>query len=393
MEFSKASIYTPVEAELAIRQLQPFPLSELGTEKWKVQREAVERLNMCSHSNAVQKVDDCVKLFVVEHEKLPVLLHELLVAECFRQRVLPNILDTVAANPTAPYLYCNYESILVNLLECICFYEEVVVGFGDDVLELIDYCWRQVYRLFSDPKINQVQPPPSAEDLKKETPKQHLETQLYQANISRAMSCLSILWFIIDRLNDLPMSATNAVLIKNDLPVGLSEVLLLQPWMRRSATVQQKYRDNAFVNAAGDEILRVCVPEAHTWFCLHHLLCDRDCRSKYAYTQHKKDIILKIRRFLNETLVDQIPALQSVQRALEELSFLEPPSGTEEKFKSTLIIEQVPRIMAGIEHPGKATGYWKSEQERLSRQLRDPAEMSRDAMRLSALFDDMFGRQ
>eukprot|EP00796_Vickermania_ingenoplastis_P008372 gene8372-5861_t len=376
MDFTGASIISPVEAELAIRELQPIPLSEMASEKWKAQRVAVERLNMCTHSNAVKKVDDCVKSFLVEHEKLPVLLHELLSAEVYRQRVLPNIMEAVATNPTAPYLYCNYESILVNLLECVCFYEEVITGFGDDILELIDYCWRQIYRLFSDPKVNQVQPILSAEEMKNETPLQHLEKQLYSSQITRAMSCISILWFIIDRLDDLPMSAMNAILIKNDLPVGLSEVLLLQPWIRRSATSQQKYKNSEFVDAPGDEMMRVCTPEAHTWFCLHHLLCNRDCRTKYTYTQHKKESILRIRRFLNETLVDQIPALQSVQRALEELSFLEPPSGTEEKFRSSLIIEQ--------------TG--KKDQERLQRILRDPAEMSRDAMRLSSLFDDMFGK-
>lgn len=389
MEFSNASVYSTVEAELAVRELTPIPLSEVGSEKWKSQRETVERLNLCSHSNAVKKVDDCVKTFLVEHERLSVILHELLVAEVFRQRVLPGLMDAVTANPTAPYLYCNYESVLVNLLECVCFYEEVVLGFGDDILELIDYCWRQVFPLFSDSKINQVQAPPTAEELKKETPLEHLEKQLYHSGITRAMSCLSILWFVIDRLNDLPMSATNAILIKNDLPVGLSDVLLLQPWTRRSATLQQKYRNNEFADAPGDEIMRVCTPEAHTWFCLHHLLCDRDCRTKYTYTQHKKEALLRVRRFLNETLIDQIPALQSVQRALEELSFLEPPSGTEEKFRNTLVIEQVPRIMGAIDN---GSVNWKKEQERMNRLLRNPNEISRDAARLAMLFDDMFGR-
>lgn len=388
MEYSKGA-YSPVEAELAIRELLPIPVGEIGSEKWKNQREAIERLNVCSHSNAVEKVDDYVKSFLIEHEKLPTILHELLVTEAFRQRMLPEIMDEVAGSPTAAYFYCNYESVLVNLLECICFYEEVIMGFGDDIVELVDYCWRQVSRFFSDNSCKQVEAPLSADELNKETPLSHLKRQLNQAQVVRGMSCISILWFVVDRLKDLPMAVMNNILIKNDLLTGFSDLLLLQPWIRRGPSIQQKYQNSEFVAVEGDEGLRVCTPEAHAWFIVHYLLCDRECRTKYLYTQHKKERILRLRRFLNETLVDQIPALQSVQRALEELSFLEPPSGTEEKFRSTLVIEQVPRIISSIDTPNVS---WKKEIERMKRLLNDRTEMGKDAARLSQLFDILFAK-
>lgn len=388
MDVSQAVVYSTVEADLAVRELQPCGIAEIGSGKWKHQREVIERLNICAHHNAVGKVDDYVKTFLVDAEKMPTLLHELLVAELWRQKVLPAVMDAVVMNPSGSYLYCNYESVLVNLLECICFNEEVILSMGEDVLELVDYCWRQIVRLFSIPHLESVTGELSAEAIKSQSPLENLKHHLQFAEITRAMSCLSILWFIIDRLADLPMAVMNAVLIKSNLPVGLSEVLLLQPWTRRTPGGAQKFRNGAFVNAPGDDVLSVCTPEAHTWFCLHRLLCDRDCRAKYAYTQHSKDVILRTRRFLNETLLDQIPALQSVQRALEELSFLQPPSGTEEKFRSTLVIEQVPRLMTAI---NRSDISWMREQERAKEFLLNPASISEDAMRLSKLFDDMFG--
>lgn len=388
MDFSRASILSPIDAEVAVRELKCFSVAEIGSPKWKNQREIIERLNMCSHSKAIQKEDDCVKALLVEHNALTIVLHELLVAEVFRQRLIPGLMNVIAKSPTAAYLYCNYESVLVNFLECICFYEEVILGFGDDILELIDYCWRQVSWMFSDSRIHEVSRVSTAERIKTETPLMNLQEQLYQQQITRGMSCLSILWFIIDHLNDLPMSAMNAILLKNDLPSGLCEVLLLQPWIRRSSTTQTKYVNHEFIEVAGDEVLRVCTPEAHTWFSLHHLLCDRDCRMRYTYTSYKKESILRIRRFLNEILLDQIPALESLQRALEELSFLEPPSGTEEKFRATLIIEQVPRLMASIDSPSTN---WEKEKERMNQLICDKEETSLDALRLSRLFDDIFG--
>ncbi|EPY27537.1 hypothetical protein STCU_05701 [Strigomonas culicis] len=371
MQFS-GDVLSSMEAESLIRQLKPIPIEEIGNDEWKAQRVAMEKLNMCTHSNAVQKKDDFVKQYLIDHEKVLVLLHELLVMEVWRQRVLPQVLDAMADNPAAPYMYVSYEAVLINLLECLCYYEEVVVAFSDDVLELVDYCWRQVYRLFSLPNVNAVRPEPTTDALQKMTAADHMRRQLEEGLAMRAMGCISILWFVIDRLGQLPLAAMNHILQKNDLPVGLSEVLLLQPWVRRGPpNVCQKYRNSTFETVTGDEVLRVCTPEAHTWFCLHKLLTDVECRRQYQYTKHKKDAILQIRRFFNDTLLDQIPALESVQRALEELSFMEPPTGTEEKFKSKLVIEQVPRIRTSIDNASKD---WKRQSERMQRLLSDRTE-------------------
>jgi zinc finger MYND domain-containing protein 10 len=398
------SVMSPADTEICIRQLRSFPIEEVGTSAWKDQRESLERLNMCTHGNAVQKTDDFVKSFLLEHDKLGDVLHELLVMEVWRQRVLPNITEAIAHNPTASYMFCAYESVLVNLLECICFYEETVLGFGDDILELIDYCWRQVARLFSEKDVNVVQTPASASPSSDgsrhgptvaapapEDPIVHLAQQLREQRIARAMGCISLLWFVVDRLDGLPLSAMSSILRKNDILVGMAEVLLLQPWIRRSgirgSSEAEKFQNGSFAPAPGNEAQRVCIPEAHAWFCLHKLLCDAECRRQYPYTQHKKAILLRVRSLLNETLLDQIPALQDVQRALEELSFMEPPTGTEEKFKSTLIIEQVPRLMSAIDTPAAD---WPAQAARMQRLLTDRSEAVSDAMRMSHLFDLMF---
>ncbi|CCW62417.1 unnamed protein product [Phytomonas sp. EM1] len=373
MEFS-GNVLSPVEADLLVRELKPFRISDIGSEAWKNQRFAVEQLNMCTHSNAVRKVDDYVRAYLLEHQHLPILLHELLTMEVWRHRVLPFIKDAIPSNPAASYLYCDYESVLVNLFECVCFDEGAVLGLGEDVLELIDYAWRQVCGLLAE------RPSPSLATGR-------MDEKLWEAAAGRAMASLSLLWFVIERLDGLPLAASNAVLRKSDLPVGLTEVLLAQPWMRRVDGGVQKFQNGHFVAVKGDEALRVCTPEAHTWFCLHKLLCDSECRKKYMFTQSRKDIILRARRFLNNPLLDQIPALSQLQRALEELSFIEPPSGTEEKFRSALVIEPVPRIMASIDD-GKQD--WKTEAARMERLLRDPSERMKDACRMSVIFDQMF---
>jgi hypothetical protein len=386
MEFD-ASALTPPEAEVLVRQLKPFAVEHIGSSAWKDQRESIEHLNMCTHTNAKLKKDDFVKSYLVEHEKLVVLVHELLAMEVWRHHVLPKITEDIVGNPTGVYWYCYYESVLLNLIECLMFYEEVAVGFSDDILELIEYCWRQVSSYIAEgAKIGKAEELPDPKAASIEDHNGNFARQMFAQQAARCMSSISCLWFVCDRLHVLPMAVTNAVLVKHDLLIGFTEVLLSQPWTRRSRQKTQKYIGGQFQNVEQDDTLRVCIPEAHSWFIVHKLLCDRDCRMKYQYTSSRKEIIMRIKRFLNETLIDQIPALVDVQRALEELGFLEPPSGTEEKFRSTLVIEQVPRLRTALERGGK----WDRVANEMSSMLRDPQCRIADAQRVSKLFDAMF---
>lgn len=57
---------------------------------------------------------------------------------------------------------------------------------------------------------------------------------------------------------------------------------------------------------------------------------DPECRRKYEFSDFKKNnlirvdlkIILKVRKYMNELLLDQIPNLVDMLRSLEELSLM-----------------------------------------------------------------------
>lgn len=420
------------EADHAVQSLSTIPLEDVGSAKWKEQRATIENLNRTAHVNAAQKRDDFVIAYLDQHEKLPVLIHELLVSELFRLQVLSpsssssssstcssntGVIEDVLRNPTGQYMYGGYyEGMLVNLLECIMYNESAVVAFpGDDINELIDYCWRQVvqYLLSSSSSassssippisslgVNDIDPVMSNTKLAMSDAVSDVERFLRtqrEANISRALSCLSILWFIVERLNELPFSVTNTILLKSDLVCGFVSVLEARPWMRmghkeggsnnKAAMITQKFVQGQWKEVSRSDAAVICSPEAHCWFALHFLLCDRTARQKYNYTQYKKEHILRAKRHLNEVLVDQLPVLTQLQRAFEEMSFLQPPTGTEEKFKNTLVIEPVARIASTVERSQR-----KIRDEIIPtfrRRVSDPSTQREDAMRLSALLDQM----
>jgi hypothetical protein len=47
-----------------------------------------------------------------------------------------------------------------------------------------------------------------------------------------------------------------------------------------------------------------------------------ECRKKYELNDFKKNNLLRLRKYMNELLLDQIPNLSDMLRTLEELSLM-----------------------------------------------------------------------
>lgn len=380
---------THPEIEAMVGGIREVPIEAVGSAAWKHQRHTIEQLNVVSHTCATEKRDDVVLSNLVSAEgKLRYLLNDLLVMEVWRHRILPNVNRELNKHPAGMYMYCYYEGVLVNFLECIMFHEEAVTAIGDDILELIDYCWRNIAAfLIADESIGEIQLD-NARAAMEESEEVRFKKQMRELNISRSLSCISVLWFIIDRSNKLPLSVTNSLLQKNDVLIGFTHLIDCQPWMRRDKNTTQKFIQGQWKPVSRQDAFSIVPQEAHAWFAIHFLLCDRQMRQKYQYSKHKKDTIMTLKRFLNETIVDQIPSLVDVQRAIEELSFMEPPSGTEEKFKASLVIEQLPTIITVIEGGRKGKNWMELSRDFLNRAL-NPQAAQEDAARMAKLFDMM----
>jgi hypothetical protein len=62
--------------------------------------------------------------------------------------------------------------------------------------------------------------------------------------------------------------------------------------------------------------------EANVWIMIYNLFMDPECRKKYELNDFRKNNLLRLRKFMNELLLDQIPNLSVMLRSLEELSFM-----------------------------------------------------------------------
>lgn len=55
-------------------------------------------------------------------------------------------------------------------------------------------------------------------------------------------------------------------------------------------------------------------PPDQVWLAMYHLMCEEECRKRYHFNSLRKNNILRVRKYLNDILLDQLPVLASVQR-------------------------------------------------------------------------------
>lgn len=55
------------------------------------------------------------------------------------------------------------------------------------------------------------------------------------------------------------------------------------------------------------------------WLALNNMVVDPKCRAKYRMDSYRKESVMRLKRFLNDLLFDQLPVLKDLQRAIDEL--------------------------------------------------------------------------
>lgn len=81
------------------------------------------------------------------------------------------------------------------------------------------------------------------------------------------------------------------------------------------------------------------------WIAIYNLFMEPECRKLYELSEFRKSNLLRLRKFMNELLLDQIPILTPMLRALEELSIMNVQP---QALKVPFIVQLVPRIRERI---------------------------------------------
>uniref|UniRef100_A0A8D0KR56 Zinc finger MYND domain-containing protein 10 n=1 Tax=Strix occidentalis caurina TaxID=311401 RepID=A0A8D0KR56_STROC len=337
----------PAEAEALVRALQSTELRDTGG--WLRQHECVEKLNMHAILSASAGQEQLLTELLVTYAKIPVLIGELISVEIWKHKIFPVLcrLEDFKPRSTFPiYVVLHHEASIINLLETVFFHKEICESAEDSILDLIDYCHRKLTLLAARSANGQ-----SPEEAQGGLPELQKQAEMMEFEIS--LKALSVLRFITDQVESLPLSALTRMLNTHNLPCLLVELVEHCPWSCREAGKLKKFENGVWHVVPPEDQVKMTKLDGQVWLALLNLLLSPECQRKYHFDGFNKSQLLKLRAFLTDILMDQLPNLVEMQRFLSHLAVTEPAPP-----KKDLILEQVPIIWDHILK--KNTGKWEA---------------------------------
>ena len=193
-----------------------------------------------------------------------------------------------------------YEGILVNLMENISYHKSSQDSLHDNLIDLIEYVYVNLVALLN-----------TEQD-------ENESLQKIQRDIS--MSCLSILRYITDNLKHQSLSCTTYILNEKEILVVLVELIEKHPWR---ISINDKWHirnNNQYIEEKSDDLGKVTKEEGQVWLTIYNLIFTDECARNYEINEFRKNNLLKLRKYLKDSLLDQIPVLVNLKKTLEELS-------------------------------------------------------------------------
>eukprot|EP00605_Chrysophyceae_sp_TOSAG23-4_P000190 GSChrysophyteH1.ASY1.ANO1.226.1 assembled CDS len=336
-----APIIDYAEAERFVEELRCFDIEQVGNSEWMEQHRRIEKLNVQAHQSAAANNEEFVLEAILTFEKMDVLIHDLLVIEAWKENVYPELLDRVAGrNSMRIYFVLYHEATVVNLMEVIFYHKHVCSQCGERFIELVDYCARKLTRLQSGydfrsrspqvatSNINEENASERAKQIAKEienrTPQEDMAEHLTDIEFKVCISSCTIARFICEHADALPLSVVSRIADVHDYLMLIVPLIENPPWTRRHPDGHwEKLIEYKWEKVEPINLLQVTKLEGQPWLALYHLVAKDTFRERYHLNSFRKGQFLRVRKYLNEVLLDQLPFLADIMRYMDELQLSE----------------------------------------------------------------------
>eukprot|EP00924_Labyrinthula_sp_SR-Ha-C_P003838 augustus_masked-scaffold_3-processed-gene-6.64-mRNA-1 protein AED:0.34 eAED:0.34 QI:0/-1/0/1/-1/1/1/0/417 len=223
---------------------------------------------------------------------------------------------------------------------------ECVPEYG---VEIVDYLFEAISLVLPDNT--------SSIDLP-ETTEGNDSTKLFFKISSTSMI---VLRNFINFIDVLKFSTIKRFALPWDIPLLMVRLILNAPWVKKEKTQKGikwfKYhipardspdteflKENFWKDCHSSNLLKLSQLEAQPWIILCSLLGSKAFVSIYEVFQDRKEQLLRVRKYLNKILLDQIPQLNFLQRLLDELSLMDVSGGInlgKEKLLKPFIVDEI----------------------------------------------------
>ncbi|KAL2090946.1 hypothetical protein ACEWY4_013209 [Coilia grayii] len=375
------------EAEGYVKNLEKMPLKDVGSPRWFRQHEYIEKLNMQAILNASATQEEFVQELFVSSGKIPTLVYEMILIEVWKQKIFPILcqLQDFTPKSTFPlYMVIHHEATVINLLETIMFHQDSCESAEEAVLDLVDYCHRKLTLLAGKcargdaPTADRITHAPDVD----QSSVQELQNQSARLEFDIALKAMSVLRYITGHIESLGVSVLSRLLRTHNMPCVLVQLVEHCPWSRYTEGKVEKYVEGRWQAVAPRDHLKMTQQDGQLWIALLNLLLKPECQGKYDYNNFNKSQVLKLRGFLTEVLIDQLPVLGELQRFLSQLAFTDPAPP-----KKDLILEQIPEMWSGIMDAN--AGKWKAIAKHQIKTAFNPSDsdLREQAQRLSQTYN------
>lgn len=185
----------------------------------------LQKLNQQALIEASQAREEHVKESLVTFGKAPVLVHEAVLVDVWKHKVLPQLLklDPNPRNTFVAYSILYHEAVCVALLELVMYHANCCDSLGDAAADLLDYACGSAARLLSVAQ---------SDGGTSETGAQELLRQRDNLAFDVGIRSLSIVRYVAEFLERLPLNVCSRIYDTSDVPMLFVQLLLARPWVR-----------------------------------------------------------------------------------------------------------------------------------------------------------------
>jgi hypothetical protein len=204
-----------------------------------------------------------------------------------------------------------------------------------------------------------------------------IRDSVHDSTYQTAIASVALSRYLCENMEEMGISLVSRMLEVHDFPLLMVPLIEEPPWTRRrlverkngeeesSKMVWEKLDENSeWKEVSPSDLLRVTKLEGQPWLALYHLTTSKVCRESYGLDEYRKSQLMRLRRYIHETLLDQLPVLGEVARYLDELSILGVPAPgqgvhrpSSNASSSGLLLQRVDSLRESI--VGKQ--HWKDE--------------------------------
>ena len=362
--------------EIISKKINEITYEQIGSGEFIRHHAYLSKLNMQEMKNILTGGEDIIMTQFIDHDKLKLLIKELYIINTFKEKVYPTIKDKIIhLSSIKSYFILYHEAVIINLLENFLYSITACQACEDYLVDVIEYCYKMISKYISyrmknpDDTINygnnsslfgnEIKEEMTLEEKIKKINEQakdknndikEMEDKYKEIEFQIAMSCINILRYISDHLEQLPFPVRHHMMNVKDVPVLFVTLMELRPWRRKvqkyneqkkeKEMIEEIYENNNWTTLMEHKYPKL---EAQILITVYNLVMNQDNNKKYEITEYRQNQLLRLRKYFTEDLYDQIPQMMNLYRSLENMSLM--------TYSNTLtvnpfIVEMVP-ILSG----------------------------------------------